>query len=909
MYRNVYFDSRQGNMHLWTWNEQGERIETIEKFKPYAFVECQNDFGYKSIYNSNLRKMEFKSNWERSKYIKDSGIKRIFYNLRPEQQYLIEKYNNLNADPSFSQNEIDTSFIDIEVYTCKYPLNTFVRMKTDSGEEEHSIKHIIQQNLGGNAIVWDEEVDKWVSLEKSCYTQTTEFPDPEEANYAINVITLYSTLQKKFFTWGLHGDYKPTQDNVVYVQCKTEKELLNNFLSYWKQYTPDICSGWNLAGFDLPYIINRLIKVFHEDKAKELSPVKSIYYRPNVTQAFGRSMGSWSIHGISFLDYMEVYKKFSWGQRESYSLNYIGEYELGEGKTKFNATDLSKLAIVDWKTFVDYNIQDVNLLVKLEEKLQYMKLVENISYKGLSPFQSAIGTIGVVTGVFAQAALKQGMIIPTFEHHNKESFSGGFVMEPKRGLQECIVSFDANSLYPNTIITLNISPETKLGKIISKNKESVILELIDGNRYTLSKEKFAAFIKKTNASISKAGVLFSQTKKGFCPLVIDDIYKERLDNKNLLQQKQEKLKKLSKHQEDEKILLIKQEIEHHKRLDKIQKVFLNSMYGYFSNNHSPLYDIDIASSITNTGQACVKQAGVIVDEWAKEKYNTTKSLLIYMDTDSNYLSIKELQNILGVDFIDSDGGITKACEAVAEEIEVILNSGIGEWAKKSLNSADSRLVFKREAICDIGLFLEKKRYILSIKNDEGVEANKMKFVGMEVARSSYSEPVKQLIRDIVDTVFKTRSSVETNIKYRESYEKFKNLTLEDISIRSSINDYAKWANKSQKFSIAKNTPVHVKGSIYYNTLLKTLGGETDHEAITSGQKIKWFYCAENKYQVSVMSYPDMYPDILNNVIHPDYKKMFLKLVTSSVKRILDACDWPIDDLSYEYRTNLFDLFR
>ncbi len=906
MYRNIFFDNRRSEAVLWTWDENGKRVTTRHHFKPHIFIECQNDNGFKSIYNTNLKKVEFKNTWDRNKYIKSSGIHRIFYNIKPEQQFLIEHFGHIKDKSKWTKNSLDTCFLDIEVYTCKYPLSTPIKYKIDEIEKEGLLEDIIVHNLK-NVNVWDIEQKSWKSIETSCYTQTSEFPDPEEAKYPINVITLYSTLEKRFYTWGLHGDYTPSQSNVKYIKCATETSLLKSFLRYWKVKEFDVLSGWNSSGFDIPYIMNRINNVLGEEECKKMSPVESTFYRENVGQMFGRSFGRWYIHGITAIDYMEAYKKFARGDRESYSLNYISELELGEGKVKFNATDLSRLAITDWQTFVDYNVQDVNLLVKLDEKLKHIDLIRNISYKGFSQFEGALGTIGVVTGAMAHKAMDRGLVIPTFEHKVKQSYEGGYVREPVTGLQENIISFDANSLYPNTIITLNISPETKLGKIISKDENEVKLQLADGKTYNLTLEKFAAFIKKSNACISKAKVLFSQDKKGFCPEIIEEIYAERVETKKQLQQVLKKIEKLKKKKEtDDELTKQAEDLESYQY---VLKILLNSLYGTFANNYSPFYDIDIAASITKTGQECIKEASNIFERFTGEKYNITSSnLTLYGDTDSIYCSLDDIFKQEKIKLLDVDGNVTSEALSVAEDLELYLNNSITSWAKKTMNSKDPRFVFKREAMCDVGLFLQKKRYILNVRNDEGVNVNKMKFVGMEVARSSYSQPVKEIIKQIVKSVFTTKNNFATNKVYRDCYDKFKALDLNEICIRTSINDYDKYANRSDKYEIALHTPVHVKGAIYYNNMLKSLNIESKYEQIGSGGKIKWFYTEPNRYQLKVLSYPDTIPPEIESIVKPDYKKMFQKLVTSSITRIFESCNWQIDDLTYEYQTNLFDLF-
>jgi len=228
--------------------------------------------------------------------------------------------------------------------------------------------------------------------------------------------------------------------------------------------------------------------VLGENETKRLSPVGSLYYREDVRRAFGKDVGRWHIRGISCVDYMEAYKTFSRGEQESYSLNYIAHVELKEGKVAYNATNLAQLSEQDWNKFVVYNIQDVDLLIKLEDKLRFLQILRMIAYKGFTTLESSMGKISVVTGAIAQQALENGKIFPTFVKDQMSKYGGGFVKEIDPGLHENIITFDANSLYPNTLISLNLSLETKLGKIINvdKEKNEVELRLENGKTHLLT---------------------------------------------------------------------------------------------------------------------------------------------------------------------------------------------------------------------------------------------------------------------------------------------------------------------------------------------------------------------------------------------------------------------------------------
>ena len=419
MYRNISYNPFNESVFLRTWSDDGHRIDTEIPYRPYLYLEQENATDAQSIFRTSLVKKVFKNTFERRKYVDNSANSRIFYNLPGEQQFLIDSFKDVNNTPQFSQFPLKIFFLDIET-----------------------------ESLG-------------------------EFPVPEKAKDPINLITVYDSITKITHTWGLKQPYKSQTENQIYHQCKDESDLILKFVDFWKTDYPDVVSGWSSAQFDLPYIVNRFKRIFGDEFIQQLSPVNRVTSRKLYTDdSFGKEIVRWYISGVNCIDYREIYKTFSVGERESYSLNFISEYELGEGKLAFNATNLAELSVKDWNTFVEYNIQDVLLLVKLEEKLKYLQIVRLLAYKGCTNLEAALGKVAIVTGAVAIQAHKQNFIIPTFTgNKDRDSYEGGYVREPKRGLRTSIVSFDVNSLYPNTIITLNISPETKVGRIDIENFE------------------------------------------------------------------------------------------------------------------------------------------------------------------------------------------------------------------------------------------------------------------------------------------------------------------------------------------------------------------------------------------------------------------------------------------------------
>ncbi len=848
MYRNATYNPFEGVVRLRTWTQNGDRIDTEVPFNPYLFIEQENSTDAKSIFRTPLCKKGFRNSFERKKYIDNSNTNRIFYNLAPDQQFLIDTFKDDNNSSKFAQFPLKIFYLDIET-----------------------------ASFG-------------------------EFPVPEKAKDPINLITIFDSLSRVTHTWGLKENYTPNDKSCVYYCCKDEQDLILKFVDFWKKDYPDVVSGWSSAQFDLPYIINRFKKIFGEEFISQLSPCGRVTSRKLFTDSsFGKETVRWYISGVSCIDYMEIYKTFSIGERESYSLNFISEFELGEGKLAFNATNLAELSIKDWKTFVDYNIQDVHLLVKLEEKLKYLQIVRLLAYKGCTNFEAALGKVAIVTGAVAIQAHKQGYIIPTFRGNTeRDSYEGGYVKEPETGLQKSVVSFDVNSLYPNTIITLNISPETKVGKINIEdyeNKTQINLTLANGKTHNLSYEDFLKFLTLEKLSLSKAGVLYNQQTKGIIPNLIDEIYKERVKAKRELQEL-----KISKKKDKNTLAAI----EYLNTLQYTLKIYLNSIYGTFANKHSSLMDIDNAMSITITGQNVAKAGSDIINKIAKEQFGISQDLTIYQDTDSVYVTIDPILKSLNLQLQDENKQITSKVHTIVNNIDKYVNEEILKWARKELYSTDPRYVFKREVIADVGLFLQKKRYILHVCDEEGITVDKFKFVGVELVRSTTPKKVKSLIEQITKTALLSQEVKQTNKVYSESYEKFKELTPDDVALRSTLNNLDKYSKGATLYKFQTATPSHVKGAIAYNLLLNEFKLSDKFETIQTGQKVKKLYCSKNKYGLDAIAYVTKLPEQFDLQI--DWDKMFDKLVTQPIERLYEAIGWRLPIIGKEVQTDLFEMF-
>jgi len=864
MYRNIVYEPKNELCKLFTWDKSGNRVCYDMSFNPYVYYESKGKSDGTSIFNTSVKKRSFRTQYDRYKFIKDCGVRRVFENIPSEQQFLIDQFWEQNETPDFTQHELKILFLDIETYS------------PDS------------------------------------------FPDVENPSHPVNVITIYDTIRNKFFSWGTKP-YETTSittenanihcKDITYYHCKTETELFTRFIDYIKSDYPDIITGWNSELFDMPYIIARMNRILDEDAYKQLSPVGDVYCRERTGQ-FGNRQLRWYIKGISCLDYLDIYKKFSMGLRENYKLDTISQYELGDKKIDYGDMNLATLADQDWKTFVDYNIQDVNLLVRMEDKLQYLKLLRMLAYVGLAPLESAMGTLTVITGASVIQAKKEGFIIPTFvKDSTKEGkYEGAYVGEPERGFQRDIVSFDANSLYPSVMISLNLSPETKVGTVVEKDDTHVVIKHVNGKTFKLTHEKFKAFIIKEEIAITKAKALFTQKTKGIIPKIVDKLYSQRVEFKKHMDKSRRELSKMKK--SDQGYRTKKNETETWWVKQYTVKILINSIYGYFGNKYAPLGDSDIARSITLTGQAVIKQSNKILHNYIQSKTGKDlheSAIIKYNDTDSSYISISPLLDHMGVK-LHKEGVVNSQAYEIIQSIEDDLNNGMTSWAKNNLNSKDPRFVFKRECIADNGMFLQKKRYVLHVLDDEGIPVDKYKYTGVEVVRTSMPAPVKPYVKKIIETMLSTQSLSETNKILNETYEIFKSLPIDDVAFVMGCKEYDKYATRCEDFNTCKGMPIHVKASYIHNTILEKENLSNKYELITNGDKVRYFYVTQpNKYGVNAIGYKYIYPKEFENSFTIDKEQMFDKIVYSIIERFYECVQWKAKKPGMAVQTDLFEL--
>ena len=843
MYRNAVYNNREKSVFLYTWEENGNRVTQKWDYKPYLMLEDKNG-EHKSIYGTSLKKREFTSSYDRNKFVEDCGLKRIFENLPPYQQFLIDNFWHSCEDEDFSKHPLKVCFLDIE---C--PGNN------DSG-----------------------------------------FPEPETASEVINLLTCYDSLSKKYVSFGLKST-NLKRDDLIYYHCKSEHDLLKKFINYFADDYPDVLVGWNSSGFDVPYLINRIKFELGEEWANKLSPIGRIYEKINPNGKFGQQSKEYVIEGVSCLDYLVMYQKFNMEKQESYKLDYIGETEVGFNKIEYEGS-LWDLSVKDWDKYLEYNVRDIELLVALDEKLDYISLLRFLAYTGLCSLENAIKTVPCMNGAIAIKARKRGECIPTFiKPVSDYRAPGGYVAEPKIGFAENIVSFDANSLYPSVMISLNLSPETKIGKV-EKIGDMVHLHHVSGKTFELTPEKFGIFIKQEKAALSKSGHLFSQKKKGIVPEFLDNLYTKRKEMKSKMIEARKKGDK-----------------EAAQKFDTVQyayKIHLNSLYGYMLNKYAPMGDEDIGTSVTTTGQAVIKQSNELFSQYVREKCPKSpeqdiQNSLIYNDTDSFYTSLKIFES-MGI-FLKDKNQISNDFYKLCDDIENYVNRGMTAWATKSLKSSDPRFIFKREAICDSAIFLGKKYYVLHMLDQEGVVTDKFKYVGVDVVKTTMPKAIKPYIKKVIEHMILTQSLKGCNELFNEAYDEFDKLPIEDISKNSGINNLEKYAAKCKGLQTVTGMPAHVKAAYHHNYLLDQLNISSKYEKIKSGDKVKSVYVkTPNKYNLSNIGFKGKFPKEFDEIFTVDKEKMFSKLFYAAIERFYDAVGWTLRKPSENLKIELDDLF-
>ncbi len=802
-----------GNNILYRGYEGGERVQSRTEFSPTLFITSNKKEKYKTLTGRDVKPIKFENAREArefaAKYEGVEGVEVHGYD-RFLYQFISE---NFPEEVSYDMTKMNILTIDIEV-------------ECENG-----------------------------------------FPDTDAAAERMLCITVRDMNTKKFTVWGIR-EFESEHEHYIF---DTENEMLTHFINWWAQNTPDIITGWNCNLYDIPYICRRVSRVLGEKWMKSLSPWNKVDEEEIYIQ--GRRNVQFNLCGVAILDYLDLYKKFTYTNQESYKLDHIAHVELGQKKLDWSEHDNFKAFYTnDWQKFIDYNIIDVELVDKLEDKMRLLELAVTMAYDAKVNFEDVYSQVRMWDTLIYNYLKTKNLVVPPKRVAKKdEKYAGAYVKEPVPGLYEWVVSFDLNSLYPHLIMQYNISPETLVD---IKHPYATVEKLL--NREVDLSGKYA---------VCANGAQYRKDIHGFLPEMMQKIYDERkLYKKLMLKAKQENEKNPSND--------LEKQISRYNNIQMARKIQLNSAYGAIGNQYFRYYNLANAEAITLSGQVSIRWIENQMNEYLNKILKTEEEdYVIASDTDSIYLNLgplvdrvykgREKTNESVVTFLD------KVCSL---ELEPFIDNSYQTLATY-VNAYDQKMQMKRETIANKGIWTAKKRYILNAWDIEGVRfaEPKLKIMGIEAVKSSTPAPCRQKIKDGLKVIMqKDEESVQQFIA--EFREEFSTLPPEDIAFPRGCNGIGKWSNPATLYS--KGTPIHVRGVLLYNHYIKKNKLTHKYPLVRDGEKIKFIYLkTPNKITENVISFMGQFPKELGLDNSIDYDLQFEKSFLDPLKVILDTIGW------------------
>ena len=819
-----------GNQFLVRGYENGKHVMFKEEYSPTLFIPSKRETEYKTLdgeYVETIKPGLVKDC--REFYKKYEGIDgfRIYGNDRYVSQYISDKYPE--EEIKFDISKIKLVTIDIEV-------------ASENG-----------------------------------------FPDTESASEEILTITLQDYATKEIITWGIKP-FTVKQNNHKYIQCNTEYTLLSLFIEWWSNNTPEVITGWNIQFYDIPYICRRLTRVLGEKIMKRFSPWNLV----SEDEVFvkHRKQICYDVGGITQLDYLDLYKKFTYTNQESYRLDHIADVELGQKKLDHSEFDTFKEFYTgNWQKFVEYNIIDVELVDRLEDKMKLIELALTMAFDAKVNFGDVFYQVRMWDNIIYNYLKKRNIVIPPKERSDKnEKYAGAYVKEPIPGVYDWVVNFDLNSLYPHLIMQYNISPET----LLDERHPTVTVDRV------LNKE--LDFQNYKDYAVCANGAMYRKDIRGFLPELMEKMYGDRvIFKKKMIEAKKEYEKTPTKE--------LEKEIARCNNIQMAKKISLNSAYGAIGNQYFRYYKLANAEAITLSGQVSIR--------WIEGKMNSymnkvlkTKDVdyVIASDTDSIYLNMGPLVECVYKGREKTTESIVSFLDKVASmELEKYIESSYQELAEY-VNAYDQKMQMKRENIADRGIWTAKKRYILNVWDSEGVryEQPKLKIMGIEAVKSSTPAPCRKMIKDALKLMMSGTEDdvIEFIDKCRRD---FKELSPESIAFPRTASDVEKY--KASSTIYAKATPIHVRGALLFNHYIKKENLTNKYSLIQNGEKIKFCYLKKpNLIHENVISFIQEFPKELRLNNYIDYDLQFEKAFLEPLKTILDSIGWSIE------KTSTLDLF-
>jgi len=831
----------------------GERFQKKVNYSPTLFVPVEKESKYKTLDGINVKPIQF------------DGL--------VEAREFIENHKDVSNYKIYGNDNFAFAFIGDE-----YP-----------DEIEYDISKLVIANI-------DIEV-----------ASDDGFPHVESA--ASPIISIAVKFNDSFYVFGFgEPEGCKIEDTlksrgILYVSCEDERELLECFLDTWNQYLPDIVTGWNVNGFDIPYLYNRLCRLYNQKTARRLSPWKYASVR-KFHSNFGQEQVSVELSGIAVLDYYDLYKKFTYTNRESYRLDYIANVELGERKMSYSEFgSLHTLYKRDYHRFIEYNVRDVELVGLLEDKMKLIEVAVALAYSAKVNLGDVFSQVRMWDSICYHHLRKKNIAIPPRKNADKNvQFEGAYVKEPQVGIHNWVVSFDLNSLYPHLMMQYNISPE-KLVPEENVNKDLVDSlkrgpwDTISNYDKLVNKEFDTSLLKRDNLTVTPNIAFFKRDSQGFLPEILEQKYKDRIVAKKKMIESQKLLEKIDNESDgyDHQAMRnqVKNDISKYNNSQMSMKILLNSLFGSCGNPYFRFYDLRIARAITGAGQLSIRWIESKINKYLNKLLETTdEDFVVASDTDSIYLCLDKLvtrsfgrsvasdETKKVVDFLD------KVC---SEKIEPYIDKCYDELADY-MNACAQKMVMKREIIASKGLWTAKKRYVLNVYNSEGVSyiEPKLKIMGLEAVKSSTPEVCREKFKSVLKIIMNgSESDVQSFVE--EFRQEFYSLPAEDVAFPRGVRGIKKYTEGD---TYIKSTPIHVKGSIIYNKLVGKNNLDRQYQRIVDDDKIRFLYLkAPNLIHESVISIKNDLPKEFGLDGFVDYEKHFIKSFLDPIGVLLACVGW------------------
>ena len=698
------------------------------------------------------------------------------------------------------------------------------------------------------------------------------FPNVFDCAEELLAITLQDYTTKKIICFASRP-FNNTREDVRYVQCTDEYNLIDRFLEYWERNTPEVITGWNCELYDIPYIVGRIERLMGEKKVRKLSPWGYVRKKDFVVQ--GRKQISCEMAGISVIDYLDLYRKFTYTNQESYRLDHIAFVELGKKKLDHSEFDTFRdFYTGNWQKFIEYNIIDVELVDQLEDKMKLIELCLTMAYDAKVNYTDVFFQVRTWDSIIYNYLKRKNVVIPPKVRTDKDSqYAGAYVKEPIPGKYDWVVSFDLNSLYPHLIMQYNISPET----LLDQRHPSVNVDKILSEEVTF--EMFKDY------AVCANGAMYRKDIKGFLPELMEKMYNERVIFKK-------KMIEAKKAYEKQKTKTLEKEIARCNNIQMAKKISLNSAYGAIGNQYCRYFKLANAEAITLSGQVSIRWIENRMNRKLNKILNTEDvDYVIASDTDSIYLNLGPFIDAVYQGREKTTEGIVSFLNKVCEvEFEKYIESSYQALANY-VNAYDQKMFMKRENIADRGIWTAKKRYILNVWDSEGVRYAdaKLKIMGIEAVKSSTPAPCRTMIKEGLKVMMS--GTEDEMIDYIDSCRtKFKSLSPEEISFPRTASNVVKYKGTNNIYE--KGTPMHVRGALLYNFYVKEKKLDKKYAYIQNGEKIKFCYLKNpNPIRENVMSFIQDFPKELNLEKFIDYDTQFDKAFLDPMKAVLNAIGW------------------